>query len=164
MKLTEHKDEILVEAGSDAIWALLEDSRAMLRWAPMIVATTGGIQRAGSERTCTVEWKGERDEVSERCTEADPPHRIAWVQTRGGMTKMFVDFRFGFSLEPEKGGRTRFRMEHAYRPRHLLAWLLERFMLRRMLSGLRKQILAKIKELTEAAQPRTSKPAASQPS
>lgn len=142
-------DEAEVAASPEEIWAWLANSQAMLRWAPMIVATTGGVQSAGAERSCTVEWKGKRDEVSERCVECDPTRRIAWIQTRGGMTGLYHEFRFGFSLFPVGPHKTRLRMEHSARPRHALAWLFERLLLRRMLRGLRRSILHELKCLAE---------------
>lgn len=149
MKAMQGCDETLIQAKAEQIWKILEDSTLLPQWAPMVKSTTGKIERAGSIRTCQVEWEGRKDEVAERCTEAIPNKKIAWAMERGMMTKMFSKIQFGFTLEPKEGGATLIRLGFLYEPRNLLARLMYSLMMRRKLDSLRKTLLANIKNLAE---------------
>lgn len=141
--------EILVKARPEKVWAILEDSTRLSRWTPMIKGTTGKKEKVGSVRTCQVEWEGRKDEVTERCIEANPPKKILWVMEKGGMKKLFSDIRFGFALEPKDGDMTLLRLEFLYEPRNILARLMYALMMRRKLEGLRQSLLGNLKGLIE---------------
>lgn len=145
----EGADEIRVNAPSDKVWSILEDSSCLTRWAPMVKATTGKRETAGSRRSCEVEWEGRKDRVVERCLEADPPRRISWVMEEGMMTKMFSTIRFGFDLAPVDGRATALRLWFLYEPRHLLARLMWRFMMKEKMGVMRRTLLGNLKRLAE---------------
>jgi len=149
MKAMQGNNEVVVQAKAEQIWMILEDSTLLPQWAPMVKSTTGKIERAGSVRTCQVEWEGRKDEVAERCIEAIPNRKIAWIMEQGMMTKMFSKIQFGFVLEPKNGGATLVQLGFLYEPRNLLARLMYSLMMRRKLKSLRKTLLANIKNLAE---------------
>lgn len=143
-------DEILIDARPEQVWDVLADSTLLPRWAPMVKSTTGKTERAGSVRACQVEWDGRKDEVVERCIEAIPPEKIAWVMERGGMTKLFSRIQFGFALEPRDGNGTLLRLEFLYEPRNVVARLMYALMMRRKMENLRRSLLQNLKSLVEA--------------
>lgn len=142
-------NEIIIRTGPERIWAILEDSTLLPQWAPMVKSTTGKIERAGSVRTCQVEWEGRKDEVVERCIEAVPNEKVAWVMEQGMMTKMFSKIQFGFALEPRGSNATSLQFGFLYEPKNFLARLMYSLMMRRKLDSLRKTLLANIKNLAE---------------
>ena len=76
MKAMQGSDEVFIQAKAEQVWTILEDSTLLPQWAPMVKSTTGKIERAGSVRTCQVEWEGRKDEVAERCIEAVPNRKV----------------------------------------------------------------------------------------
>jgi uncharacterized protein YndB with AHSA1/START domain len=142
--------EIVIRAGPERIYAILEDSTLLPRWATMVKSTTGKTERVGSIRTCQVEWEGRKDKVTERCIEAIPAKRIRWVMEKGPMKKMFVDVRFGFALELQDNHTTLLRLETLYEPKNILVHLLYSLMMRRNFDELRQALLGNLKNLIEA--------------
>ncbi len=145
----EGSSEILVKAKPERIWAVPEDSTLLPQWAPMVKSTTGKTERVGSVRTCQVEWEGRQDQVKERCIEAIPNKKIAWVMEQGMMTRMFSTIRFWFVLEPRDGNATSLQLGFLYEPRNLVARLMYFLMMKRKLELLRRTLLQNIKNLVE---------------
>lgn len=148
-RIIQGSNEIVVNAKSESIWHVLEDSTLLPKWAPMVKHTTGTTQKTGSVRTCQIEWQGRKDEVFERCVEATPNKRIGWVMERGMMMKMFSRVSFGFVLEPEGTNATLLRMEYRYEPKNLLAGLMFKLMMRRKLNEMREMLLGNLKAFIE---------------
>lgn len=142
--------EIVVSTGPEQIWAILEDSTLLPRWAPMVKHTTGRTESVGSTRTCQVEWNGRKDVVVERCVEAVPNHKIAWVMEQGMMTRMFSKISFWYVLEPKDHNATLLRLGFLYQPRHILARLMYALMMKRKLEQLRRSLLENVRNLAEA--------------
>lgn len=149
MKAMQGADEVLIQAKAEQIWTILEDSTLLPQWAPMVKSTTGKIERPGSVRSCQVQWEGRNDELVERCVEATPNKKIAWIMEKGMMTKMFSKIQFGFTLEPKDGGVTLVQLGFLYEPRHLLARIMYSLMMKRKLQQLRQTLLVNIKSLAE---------------
>lgn len=149
MKAMQGSDEVLIQAKAEQIWTILEDSTLLPQWAPMVKSTTGKIERVGSVRTCQVEWEERKDEVVERCVEAIPNKKLAWVMEQGMMTKMFSTIRFWLTLEPRHSNATLLQMGFLYQPRHLLARFMYSLMMKRKLNQLRRTLLTNIKNLAE---------------
>ena len=145
----EGSSEIVVKAKPELIWAVLEDSTLLPQWAPMVKSTTGKKESVGSTRTCQVVWEGRQDEVVERCVEAVPNRKIAWVMEQGMMTKMFSKISFWFVLEARDGNATSLQLGFLYQPKDLLARLMYALMMRRKLDRLRRILLANVRDLAE---------------
>lgn len=150
--------EILVKAKPEQIWAVLEDSTLLPQWAPMVKSTTGKTERVGSVRTCQVEWEGRHDQVVERCVEAIPNKKIAWIMEQGMMTRMFSHISFWFVLEPRDSNATSLQSGFLYQPRTLLAHLMYFLMMRPKLERLRRSLLENIKDLAEQRSAKFSRP------
>jgi len=142
--------EIAIHARPEQVYAILEDSTLLPRWAPMVKHTTGKKGRVGTVRTCQVEWNGRKDEVAERCIEAIPNKKIAWIMEKGMMTRMFSRISFWYVLEPQGRSTTVLQMGFLYEPRHILARLMYCLMMKRTLSQLRISLLGNLKSLIEA--------------
>jgi len=147
-------DEIVVLTPPSAIWPLLEDSRRLPEWAPMVKSTTGLTESAGTTRTCQVEFEGRKDEVVERCIEATPNQRIRWVMEQGMLLKVFKSVVFGIALNPEGADTTRVAMEYEYQPRNFFFALVYRFLMARKMAAMRHGLLTNIKRITEQSQRR----------
>lgn len=144
--------ELMIHAGPERVYKILEDSTLLPQWASMVKHTTGKTERAGSVRECQVEWEGRQDQVAERCVEAVPNRRIAWVMEKGMMTRMFSSIRFGFDLEPQGDDATLLRLGFHYEPRHILARLMWHLMMKKKLEALQQGLLGNLKRFAEARQ------------
>jgi uncharacterized protein YndB with AHSA1/START domain len=146
-------NETVLRATPQQIWAVLEDSQLLPRWIPMVRAVTTMEERehVGAMRTCQVEMEGRRGEIVERCIEATPHRKIAWMMERDslGFSSMFTDFGFSFELEPMAGTATLVRLRGFYRPKHLLARVMNAFVMRRKLHRLRERILVNLRQIVE---------------
>lgn len=145
-------DHIVIQASPQRIYQILSDGSLLPRWMPPVQYTTAGTETAGCTRECAVEMDGRSGKVVERCIEAIPNRRIAWelMDDTLGFNKMLEGFSFSFSLEPLPGGATRVLNETCYRPRNILAALMNVLLLRRKFSKVRQQALQGIKRLAEA--------------
>ncbi len=142
--------EITIKTRPEQIWAILEDSTRLAEWAPMVKHTTGKTESLGSTRTCQVEWEGRKDQVVERCVEAVPNKKIAWVMEQGMMKKMFSKISFWFVLESQDSNTTLLRLGFLYEPKHLPARLLYSLMMKQKLEKLRQSLLENLRNLAEA--------------
>ena len=138
--------EVVVQSVPERIWSVLENSTLLPQWSPMVKSTTGKKETTGSVRTCQVEWDGRKDEVMERCIEAIPNKKIAWVMEKGMMTKMFSTIRFWFELNSQDGS-TLLRMGFLYEPKNFLARLMYHLMMKRKMEALRHELLGNLKRL-----------------
>ena len=145
----EGSSEIVIHAKPEQVYTILEDSTLLSRWAPMVKHTTGGTERVGTIRTCQVEWEGQIDEVAERCIEAIPNKKIAWIMEKGMMTRMFSTISFWFVLEYRGENSTLLQLGFLYAPKHIFARLLYLLMMKRKLKLLRQSLLENLKKLAE---------------
>ena len=144
-------DEILIEADRASVFSLLEDGPLLPQWMPPVKSTTAGRETVGAVRECQVEMGGRAGTVVERCIESIPPKQISWVLERDslGFGKMLNDFSFSFVLEEEERNRTLLTNQTYYRPKNVMALLLNLFVLKRNFSKIRTGALRGIKKLVE---------------
>lgn len=145
-------DEILIDAPTRRIFAILEDAKRLPEWTS-VISTTGARETLGAVRECEVDLDGTRGSVVERCIESIPPRRIAWAmeQDTFGFSRLVSDFGFSFTLEAADDGATRVRNETYYRSRGLLSAAMNALVMRRKFRGVRRQWLANLKRLSEEA-------------
>lgn len=144
-------DELLIRAGSEAIWKVLEDGTCLPEWMPMVKATTAAREVPGAERTCQVEMQGRKGRTVERCVESVPPRRIAWalLEDTFGFNRLLADFGFSFTLEPRGPEATLVRNDTFYRPKGALAWLTSKLVMDRKFRRVRQDALRGIQQLAE---------------
>jgi hypothetical protein len=148
------ENEILVHAAPERIWAILEDSQANLPHVLPMVRTceldSGGHERVGAVRTCSVDFGSKRGVTVERCIECvrnkSLAHRIE--SDSFGFSRALSDFWFAFSLEPENGA-TLVRIETHYDPRGLIGRLMSVLMAKRQFRSVRVSALENLKRLAE---------------
>ncbi len=147
-------NDIIIQAFPQVVYQILTDGSLLPQWMPPVLHTTAGIETVGCIRECEVELEGRSGKVVERCIEAIPGQRIAWelVDDTLGFNKMLKGFSFSFSLEIRPGGNTRVINETYYKPRNILAALMNvLLLLRRKFSKVRQKALEGIKGLAESA-------------
>ncbi len=144
-------DEIVVNAPPEAIWHILTDSTRLPEWAPMVKQTNGTAESLGAVRQCEVEFDRRPGKVTERCSKFRPHERVAWVmeQDSFGFGRMFAAFGFEFTLVRQPDGSTRLINDSFWQPKHLLASVMSRFMMRPKSRRIRQQVLRNLKELAE---------------
>jgi uncharacterized protein YndB with AHSA1/START domain len=145
--------EIVIDAPADAVWAVLEDSRANLpRLWPMVKSCEiDGKERVGAMRRCGVEFMGKDGYTVERCIESVPNRRLAHSieDDSFGFSRMLSDFWFAFILEPQTAETTRVRVETHFEPKGLRARLMSKLMMRRKFGEIRETALANLKRVAE---------------
>ncbi len=143
----------VIDAPPSRVWAVLEDASLLPRWIAGVTEVLSHDEReqVGSVRRCTVEFSGRTGYIVERCIEAAPERRYAYVVDDDslGFTKMFADYGFSLALEPEADGRTVVTCSTSYRPRGLMSRAMNALVLRRKFARFRVQLLRGLKEFAE---------------
>jgi uncharacterized protein YndB with AHSA1/START domain len=127
--------EIVIAAPPEAVWEILEDSRASLpRLWPMVKSCEiEGKERLGVVRTCRVEFMGKHGHTVERCIESVPNRKLAHSidEDSFGFSRVLSDFWFAFILEPTEAGATHVRVESHFDPKGLKGRLMSALMIKR---------------------------------
>jgi hypothetical protein len=151
--------EIVIGAPPEAIWAILEDSRANLpRLWPMVkTCEIEGKERVGTIRRCSVEFMGKSGHTVERCIESVADRTLAHSieEDSFGFSRLLSDFWFAFVLEPTATGATRVRVESHFDPKGLKGRVMSALMIKRKFREVRETALANLKRLAEAAETST---------
>ncbi|MGW4339506.1 SRPBCC family protein [Rhodococcus koreensis] len=146
-------NEQLVDAPSARLWSILEDSSVLPRWVPIVETVTSHAQREGpgTVRRCNVEMAGTRGYLVERCVEAIAERKLSHAVEDDslGFTKMFADYSFTLTLEPQGSGSTLARCETFYNPRGVLSRVMNALVMRRKFGGVRRRILLGLKQFAE---------------
>lgn len=142
---------IVIEAPRERIWELLANSQRLIEWAPMVNTTTGEKESLGAVRHCDVEFNGKPGKVTERCSDFEPTKHIGWVmeQDSFGFVKMLDGLGFDFRLESIGPDTTRVINTTYYRPRNILASLMNVLMIKRNFRKVRQTALGNLKWIVE---------------
>ena len=147
--------DIVIAAPPEAVWEILEDSRANLpRLWPMVKSCEiEGKERVGAVRTCSVEFMGKSGHTVERCIESVANRKLAHSieEDSFGFSRVLSDFWFAFVLEPTKTGGTHVRVESHFEPKGLKGRIMSALMIKRKFREVRETALANLKRLAEAA-------------
>jgi len=146
--------EIVIAAPPEAVWEILEDSRANLpRMWPMVKSCEiDGKERVGAVRRCGVEFMGKNGHTVERCIESVPNRKLAHSieEDSFGFSRVLSDFWFAFLLEPVEAGSTHVRVESHFEPKGLKGRIMSALMIKRKFREVRETALANLKRLAEA--------------
>lgn len=145
------RNEIIINAPVSAIWAIITDINMLTRVNPGVVNVSGAMDRQGATRVCQIDNKGRKGTMTEKLLELVPEKKTVWTieSDTMGMSKMLIDTRFVFHLEKQSDHKTKVISETHYRPANLLVKIMNRFMMKKMISKAQGEILSNIKSLTE---------------
>ena len=144
-----------VNAPVKAVYRLFMDNAELASWAPAVDAVTG--QHGGDEtglgatRTCAVTMNGKKGTMVERCAEAVPDTRAAFlvVDDSFGFSKMLTGYGFTAHFTPTASGQTTVRIETFYTPANPAAAALNRLVMRRKFRGVVDKLLGGLCTLAE---------------
>jgi uncharacterized protein YndB with AHSA1/START domain len=146
---------ISIDAGPEAVWEVLSDSRLLPDWVPAVDEVTecsSEGEAVGEVRHCNARIGGKSGRMVERCVEFAPMTRIAYVvdDESFGMRRMFEHYGFAISLEPTSFGMTAVTLETYYTPRNAIYGVLNRLLIRRRFEQVCEEIVEGLKTFTES--------------
>lgn len=135
-----------VAARKEIVWAVLTDSTQLPFWAPAVarVESCADAERVGATRTCEVTLGAKSGRMVERCVEVVRGSKIAYVvdEESFGMTKLLDGYGFAIELAEIGSNSTEIVLSTFYEPRHSLARLADRLILRRRLAAVCEDLVA----------------------
>ena len=145
------RSEAVINAPVGTIWSVITDINVLHKVNPGVIKATGTMNRLNGTRTCEIDNKGRKGTMTEKLIELVPEAKTVWTieSDTMGMSKMLKDTRFCFNLERISDTETRVINETWYRPANMMAKVMNRVMLKRMISKAQDTILNNIKSLTE---------------
>ena len=144
-----------VNAPVGVVYRLFMDNAELANWAPAVDAVTdihgGDGSGLGATRTCAVTMNGKKGTMVERCVEAVPERRAAFlvVDDSFGFGKMLTGYGFTAHFTPAASEQTTVRIETFYTPAHPAAAALNRLVMRRKFRDVVDQLLAGLRTLAE---------------
>ena len=143
--------EAVINAPIGAIWSVITDINVLHKVNPGVIRATGSMNRLNGTRTCEIDNKGRKGTMTEKLIELVPGTKTVWTieSDTMGMSKMLKDTRFCFTLERVSDTKTKLINETWYRPANIIAKIMNRVMMKRMILKAQETILSNIKSLTE---------------
>jgi uncharacterized membrane protein len=145
----------VVGAPAGAVYRLFMDNAELANWAPAVDAVThaqGGDETGlGATRTCAVTMNGKKGTMAERCVEAVPDTRAAFlvVDDSFGFSKMLTGYGFTAHFTPAASEQTTVRIETYYTPANPAAAVLNRLVMRRKFRTVVDELLGGLRTLAE---------------
>jgi len=151
MSRLQARNEAVIDAPIDRIWAVITDIQLLPRIAPGVISAAGSMNELHATRTCTVDNKGRKGTITEKLVEYVPERKTVWALQSDtmGMSRMLRDTRFCFTLERISDTQTKVTNETWYEPSSLIARIMNGLMMKRMMAGAQARILQNIRTLTE---------------
>lgn len=152
MSKLQARNEAVIDAPVDRIWAVITDITQLHNVNPGVVKAMGAMDRLNATRTCEIVNGGRKGTMTERLIELEPNKRTVWTIENDtmGMSKMLSGTRFIFNLERVDDKRTRVVSETHYTPANLMARVMNALMMRRMVGKAQATILENISKITKA--------------
>ncbi|HXS36213.1 MAG TPA: SRPBCC family protein [Flavipsychrobacter sp.] len=144
------RNEAIIDAPIDKIWAIITDINMLHKVNPTIVSATGVMNILNESRTCQISNRGKIGNVTERLIELEPEKKTVWTieSDNMGMSKMLKNVRFCFFLEKVNEHKTKVVNETWYEPANLIARVMNVLMMKKMIYKTQGQILANLKSIT----------------
>jgi uncharacterized membrane protein len=151
MSTLQARNQSIIKAPIDAIWSVITDISQLPKVNPGVVKATGRMDMQGELRTCEIVNQGRKGTMVERMVELVPQSKTVWTieSDTMGMSRMLRNTRFVFNLERVNDNETIVVNETYYEPNNFFATIMNKLMMKRMISKAQDQILANIKALTE---------------
>jgi uncharacterized protein YndB with AHSA1/START domain len=130
-----------IPAGSDEIWALLDDPARLGDW--LAFAERGEVldgDGVGRRQRMHGRWGRKRSEIDQVVVEHDPPRRLAWRHEAERLDgkpapRFAASTLFSMTLEPDAPGATRVTLRSQQEPASPLRGLVIRLFGRREIAG-----------------------------
>jgi hypothetical protein len=151
MSALQVRNQSIVKAPVDSIWSVITDINLLHKVNPGVVSAFGRMDKQGEIRTCEIINNGRKGTLVERMVELIPGKKTVWAieSDTMGMSRILRNTRFVFHLEKISDRETNVINETYYDPANLVASIMSRLMMKRMIRKAQEQILANIKVLTE---------------
>jgi hypothetical protein len=145
------RNEAIINAPVNSIWSVITDINMVHKVNPGIIKATGRMDKVGETRTCEIDNKRRKGTMTEKLIELVPERKTVWTiqSDTMGMSKMLNNTKFCFTLEKLDDNKTRVVNETYYKPANLIAKIINRLMMKKMIAKAQKQILTNIRSLTE---------------
>ena len=150
MSTLQAMNERIIDAPIGEIWSIITDIDMLHKVNPGVVSAVGAMNKLNATRTCQINNRGKIGNITERLIEMEPDVKTVWVIENDdmGMSKMLKDARFCFFLEKIDDNRTKVINETWYKPANLIAMVMNRLLIKKMIVKMQQQILANLKSLT----------------
>jgi len=145
------KNETVINAPINSIWAIITDINLLSKVNPGVVKATGRMDKEGETRTVEININGKNGTFTEKLIELVPEKKTVWTIENDtmGMSKMLKDNRFVFNLEKLDDNKTRVTNETYYQPANIIAKIMSTLMIKGTFGKMQEQMLTNIKTLTE---------------
>jgi carbon monoxide dehydrogenase subunit G len=151
MKSLQARSQSIIKAPVAVIWSLITDIDQLHKVNPGVAKASGRMDKVGETRRCEIDNNGRKGTMVEKMIELIPERKTVWTieSDTMGMSGMLRNTRFVFNLEKISEKETKVVSETWYDPANFIASLMNKLVMRRMISKAQEKILANIKTITE---------------
>ena len=151
MNKLQTKNETVVNAPVNSIWAIVTDINQLAKLNPGVVKASGRMDKQGEGRTVEISINGKTGTFNERLIELVPEKKTVWTIENDtmGMSKILKNNRFVISLEQLADNKTKVTNETYYQPANLIGRIMSGLIIKRSFGRMQEQILNNIKTLSE---------------
>lgn len=145
------KNEAVISAPVNSIWAIITDIDLLQKVNPGVVKATGRMDKEGEKRIVEISINGKNGTFTEKLIELVPEKKTVWTIEKDTMnlSNMLKDNRFVFILEKIDDNKTRVTIETYYQPANLIAKIMSALMIKRTFGKMQENMLSNIKTLSE---------------
>ena len=145
------KNEAVINAPINSIWAIITDINLLPKVNSGVVKATGRMDKEGETRNVEINLNGKSGTFTEKMIELVPEKKTVWTIENDtmSMSKMLKDNRFVFNLEKLADNKTRVTSETYYQPANFIAKIMSALMIKGTFGKMQEQMLMNIKTLTE---------------
>jgi len=145
------RNEAVINAPINNIWAVITDINLLTKLNPGAVKATGRMDKQGETRTVEININDRKGTFTEKLIELIPEKKTVWTIENDtmGMGKMLKDTRFVTDLEKLDDNKTKVTSETYYQAVNIIGRIMGALMVKPMFGKMQEQILTNIKILTE---------------
>jgi carbon monoxide dehydrogenase subunit G len=145
------KNETVINAPINSIWAIITDINLLSKVNPGVVKATGRMDKEGETRTVEININGKNGTFSEKLIELVLEKKTVWTIENDtmSMSKMLKDNHFVCNLEKLDDNKTKVTNETYYQPANFIAKIMNALMIKGTFRKMQEQMLTNIKNLAE---------------
>ena len=145
------KNETVINAPINSIWAIITDINLLSKVNPGVVKATGRMDKEGETRTVEININGKNGTFSEKLIELVLEKKTVWTIENDtmSMSKMLKDNHFVCNLEKLEDNKTKVTNETYYQPANFIAKIMNALMIKGTFRKMQEQMLTNIKNLAE---------------